>query len=257
MISKEYIQEIAKKGFRHDGRKFDEYRKPVEIEYGISSKSAEGSARVKVGDTEVVAGVKLDIGTPYPDKQDEGSIMVNVELLPLSSSKYEAGPPDIDAIELSRVIDRGIRECHAVDFKKLCVEVGEKVWMVFIDIYPINAAGNLADICSLAALAALKDAKFPTLKDGVVDYKDRTKDSLPVQKDPIECTVWKVADKYLVDPTIAEESAADARMTFAFTNEGKIAAMQKGKENPLTSEDIEKMADLAAKKTKELRSHLK
>ncbi|MAG77843.1 RNA-binding protein [archaeon] len=257
MISKEYIQGIAKKGFRHDGRKFDEYRQPVEIEYGVSSKSAEGSARVKVGDTEVVAGVKLDIGTPYSDKPDEGSIMVNVELLPLSSTRYEAGPPDINAIELSRVIDRGIRECHAVDFKKLCVEKGEKVWMVFIDIYPINAAGNLADVCSLAALAALKDAKFPTLKDGVVDYKTRTKDSLPVQKDPVECTVWKVADKYLIDPTVDEEFAADARLTLAFTDKGKIAAMQKGGESPLSSEDIESMATLASEKAKELRGHLK
>jgi len=257
MISKAYIQEIAKKGFRHDGRKFDEYRGPIEIEYGISSKSAEGSAKVKIGDTEVVAGVKMDIGKPYPDKQDEGSIMVNVELLPLSSTLYEAGPPNIDAIELSRVTDRGIRECHAIDFKKLCVEKGEKVWMVFIDINPINAAGNLADVCSLAALAALKDAKFPALKDGVVDYNNRTETSLDIQKDPVGCTVWKIADKFFIDPTVDEEFASDARLTFAFTNEGKIAAMQKGGKSPLTAEDIDRMATLAAKKTEELRSKLK
>ena len=257
MISKAYIQELADKGFRHDGRKFDEYRQPIEIESSISPKSAEGSARVKIGDTEVVAGVKMDLGNPYSDRPNEGTIMVNVELLPLSSTKYEAGPPNIDAIELSRVVDRGIRECHAIDFKKLCVKEGEKVWMLFVDIYPINAAGNLADACSIAALAALKDAKFPKIVDGVVDYNDRTSEGLNLKKNPVECTVWKIKSQYVVDPTVDEEAAADARLTFAFTDEDKIAAMQKGGNLPLTSEDIDKMGVLAAKKAKEIRKYLK
>jgi exosome complex component RRP42 len=257
MITKKYIQDIAKKGFRCDGRKFDEYRGPVSIEYGISAKSAEGSARVKIGDTEVVAGVKLDLGTPYSDRPDEGTIMVNVELLPLSSTKYEAGPPNITAIEMSRVIDRGIRECDSIDFKKLCVTPGEKVWMVFIDIYPINAAGNLFDACSLAALAALKDAKFPKIVDGVVDYNNRTKDSLPLKKQPLECTIWKIGDKHYVDPIVDEELASDARLTAAFTEKGKICALQKGGDQTLTIEDVDVMLETAHKKTDEMRGHLK
>src|SRR3989338_4463627 len=160
MITQSYVESLAMKGARIDGRKFDQYRE-VTIEYGISPKSAEGSARVKIGDTEVVAGVKLEVGKPFPDKPDEGSIMVNVELLPLSSSLFESGPPSQEAIELARVTDRGIRECHALNFKKLCVKEGEHVWLAFIDIYPINAGGNLFDACTLAALAALHDARFP------------------------------------------------------------------------------------------------
>ena len=257
MISENYIKQVVAKGFRADGRKFDEYRQPISVEYGISAKSAEGSARVKIGGTEVVAGVKLDLGTPYSDRPDEGTIMVNVELLPLSSTKYEAGPPDISAIEMSRVIDRGIRECDAVDFKKLCVTPGEKVWMVFVDIYPVNADGNLFDACSLAALAALKDARFPKIVDGVVDYKERTKDNLPIQKMPLECTVWKVGSEFLVDPTVDEENAAEGRLTVAFTDKGAVCALQKGGKGSFTTEEIGKMVDLADEKTKELRSHLK
>ena len=118
MIAKSYIDSIAAKGSRIDGRAFDKYR-DVSIEYSVSKKSAEGSARVRIGGTEVVAGVKLALGKPFPDKPGEGSIMVNVELLPLSSPLFEGGPPSINAIELSRVTDRGIRECHAIDFKNL------------------------------------------------------------------------------------------------------------------------------------------
>ena len=42
---------------RLDGRKLTEYRKPVEIEYSVV-KTAEGSARVRIGETDVMVGVK-------------------------------------------------------------------------------------------------------------------------------------------------------------------------------------------------------
>src|SRR3989338_5346357 len=160
-VVRDHIRSLAEKGAREDGRDFLEYRKPIKIEYGVSSKSAEGSARVTIGDTEVVAGVKLEVGEPFPDTPDEGVLMVGAELLPLSNPEFESGPPSIDSIELARIIDRGIRESKCIDFSKLCIKKGEKVWMVFIDIYPINDSGNLFDAASLAALAALKDAKFP------------------------------------------------------------------------------------------------
>lgn len=256
MISKEYIQEIIGKGFRLDGRKFDEYRKPVEIEYGVSAKSAEGSARVKIGDTEVVAGVKLEVGKPFPDKPDEGTIMVNVELTPLASSMFESGPPDIESIELARVVDRGLRESKAIDFKKLCVKEGEEVWLIFIDIYPINDNGNLFDACSLAALAALMDTKFPGYEDGMVKYDEKTKKQLELENLPLECTVWKIRNSYLIDPVIDEEYAADARLTVAIREDGKIAAMQKGGESSLTIENVEEMISIAESKTREIRGHL-
>jgi len=258
MIKKDYIKSLLDKGTRIDGRKPDQYRDPISIEYGVSAKSAEGSARVKIGDTEVIAGVKLDLGTPYSDRPDEGTIMVNVELLPLSSPLFESGPPSIDSIELARVTDRGIRECHAIDFKKLCIKKGEKIWMVFVDIYPINADGNLFDACALAAMAAIKDARFPKLdEDNNVDYKNRTDDPLPLSKTPISCTVWKLGDKYLIDPLVDEEHAADARVTIVFIENGQICAMQKGKDSEITGKDLKAMVELAEIKQQELRKQLK
>jgi len=257
MISRDYIEAAVAKHARLDGRTLDEYR-AIEIEYGVSSKSAEGSARVRIGQTEVVAGIKLELGTPFPDKPDEGSIMVNVELLPLSSSLFESGPPSIDAIELSRVTDRGIRESKALDFKKLCVKEGEKVWLVFIDIYPINAAGNLFDACNLVTLAALRDAVFPALNElGKIDYTKKTKTKIPLHTLPLACTVWRVNNELLVDPSIEEELASNARLSVVFTEEGKICAMQKGGDSSFTSEEIHAIVELAEKKTQELRRHFK
>ena len=256
MIQDNYVRELTKKNQREDGRAFDEYRQPVSVEYAVSEKSAEGSARVTIGDTVVVAGVKLELGKPYPDTPDEGSIMVNVELLPLSSPEFESGPPSIDSIELARVVDRGIRESKAIDFKKLCIKEGEQMWMVVIDIYPINAAGNLFDACALAALAALKDARYPAIKNDKVDYKTRTDEPLPIAKLPISCTVHKIEGKYFVDPLRDEELASDARLSVAVTENGKICALQKGGNSPFTDDDISAILDLALKKSKELRGRL-
>lgn len=253
---KEYVDFLLNKNLRADGRKFDEYRKPIKIEYGISSKSAEGSARVIIGETEVVAGVKLAVDTPYPDTPDEGTIMVNVELLPLSNPDFELGQPGIDAIELSRVVDRGIREAKAVDFKKLCIKKGEKSWIVFIDIYPINDAGNLFDAANLAALAALKDTKYPRYEDEKVIY-ERTNKPLELENLPIGCTLFKIGDKVLIDTTKEEESAADARLTVVTLEDGSISAMQKGGEEPITPEEILKMIDISIDKGKELRKYFK
>jgi len=251
---KEKILKYLAQGLRFDGRKTDEYRE-VSVEYDIS-KSAEGSARVKIGDTEVIAGVKLGVEKPYPDTQDRGNLMVNAELLPLSSPLFETGPPADQAIELARVVDRGIRESKAIDTKKLCIEAKEKVWSVMIDICTINDDGNLLDASALAALAALKNTKFPKYADDAIDYMTKTDKSLPILMEPIAITVLKIGDYFVVDPSPDEEKAIDARLTVTVTKDSTIVAMQKGEGAPLTVEDIDKMVGIAIDKAPELRKKL-
>ena len=250
-----HIINLLNSGRRLDGRKLTEYRQPITVEYGVV-KTAEGSARVKIGDTEIIVGVKMEVGEPYPDTPDEGTIIVGAELLPLSNPEFEPGPPGIQAIELARVVDRGIRESKALDFKKLCIKKGEKIWMVVIDICPINDAGNLFDASSLAALAALKDTKFPAFDDDKVDYKTKTDKSLKLEKVPIAVTVIKIGDKFIVDPDIEEERAVDARLTVSSMENGTLCALQKGGDAPLTQEEIDQMLDIGIEKAKELRKYL-
>jgi exosome complex component RRP42 len=253
--AKQHISALLSKDGRLDGRKLDEYRKPVSVEYGIS-KSAEGSARVQIGDTIVLAGVKMEIGTPYPDTPDEGALMVGVEMLPIASPDFESGPPSIDAIELSRVVDRGIREGKAVDMKKLCIEEGETNWVISIDIVTLNASGNLFDACALAALAAIKDARLPAREGKVIDYKNLTDEKLPVLKYPVSVTVYKIGDKLIVDPTHEEEAVLDARLTVSLLDNGELCAMQKGGEGTFSADEINAIVKLAATKSKELRKVL-
>ena len=250
-----HIISLANAGTRLDGRKATEFRKPIEVEYGVV-KTAEGSARVKIGETDVMVGVKLEVGEPYPDTPDQGTIIVGAELLPLSNPDFELGPPGIQAIELARVVDRGIRESKALDFKKLCITPKEKIWMVIIDICPINDAGNLFDASALAAIAALKDTRYPSFDGEKVDYKQKTDKRLELEKIPMATTVIKIGDKFIVDPDTDEEKVVDARLTVSSIEDGTLCAMQKGGDFPLTMEDISKMLDIGIEKGKELRKYL-
>ncbi|HEY9701086.1 MAG TPA: hypothetical protein V6C58_01475, partial [Allocoleopsis sp.] len=153
---KKHLKEALAKGVRYDGRAKDAFRN-IEIKTGVV-KTAEGSAHVKCGNTEVIAGVKMSLEKPFSDTPDEGILMVGAELLPMSNPRYESGPPDAAAIEVARVIDRGIRESKSLDNQRLCVKSGEQVWTINVDVCPLNSDGNLIDVGSIAAVAAILDA---------------------------------------------------------------------------------------------------
>ena len=252
---KGHIAQLLSKEKRIDGRKPLEYRQPISIEYGVSE-TAEGSARVQMGDTVVIAGVKLSVETPYPDTPDQGSLMVGAELLPLSNPDFEVGAPGVEAIELGRVVDRGIRESKAIDVKELCIKTGEKAWTVMVDICTINDAGNLLDVSALAAIAAIRDARFPEYKDEKIDYHVKTSNSIPLQKTPISVTVRKIGNSFLIDPNTEEEKVIDARLTVAIDEDGYIVALQKGGDKAVTAEDVDAMVGIALDKEKELRAIL-
>ena len=102
-IHTEKVLNFLKEGKRIDGRKMDEYR-PIKIQKNVSH-NADGSARVLLGKTDVIAGIKLAPGEPFPDLPDRGTIAVGVELLPLASPDFESGPPRFPFICCSSLID--------------------------------------------------------------------------------------------------------------------------------------------------------
>jgi len=249
IIKRDYIYKLAEQGKRVDGRNFDEYRK-IEIETGVVSK-AEGSARVKIGNTQVMAGIKMDVGEPYSDSPDSGVMTTAAELIPLASPDFEAGPPREDAIELARVVDRGVRESEVIELDKLCIEPGEKVWIVFIDLHILDYDGNLFDAASLACLAALSTAKVPAERFELgEDYP------LPLKEPPISCTSVKFNNVVVVDPVLDEEEIADARLTVATDTNGDLRAMQKGLNGSFTREEIQKIIKASIDNGREIRKQL-
>ena len=248
-IKRDYLSKLAEKGKRADGRELNEFRN-IQIETNIISK-AEGSARVKIGNTQVVVGIKMDVGEPYSDSPESGVMTTAAELIPLASPDFEAGPPREDAIELARVVDRGVRESGVIELDKLCIEPKEKVLIVFIDMHIIDYDGNLFDAASLAALAALLTATVPA------ERFELGKDfPLPLKEPPVSCTSVKYNNVVVMDASLDEEEIAEARLTVATDENGDIRAMQKGLSGSFNVEEIKKVIKSSVDNGKKIREIL-
>ncbi len=288
VIKRDYITKLAEQGKRIDGRTFDNYR-IIDIETKVVNK-AEGSARVKIGNTQVLCGIKMDIGEPFPDTPTTGVMSTAAEFVPLASPDFESGPPRENAIELARVVDRGVRESQVIQLEKLCIAPGEKVWLVFIDIHILDYDGNLFDAASLAALAALLTTKVPVSRflktlnekeraswqeqladiyripglnevpfgsDETSTNQKKVEDfPLPMIEPPISCTAVKINDFVLFDPCFDEEVIADVRLTVATDHKGDLRAMQKGLSGSFTREEIQKVIKGALDNGQEIRKKL-
>lgn len=234
-----YITTVSKMNKRIDGRGLDQYRE-ISIKTGVAE-TAEGSSLVKLGDTMVMVGVKMEQTTPFPDMPDMGTLSVGAELVPLASPTFESGPPNPDAIELARVVDRAIRESKMIDLEKLCITPGEKVWGVSVDIHVLDYDGNLVDASTIGAVAALLTARVPNKRYNLgEDVKLPLKENIPVT-----CTFSKINGMLVIDPNLDEDRAADARISIATDQNGHIHAVQKTLGGSLSADDIKRIIKMA------------
>jgi len=253
-LKEQTLANIIKKGVRLSGRKLDQYR-DIEIITDYVP-HADGSAYVKLGNTQVLVGVKLELGTPYPDTPNEGVMVVSAEFVPMASPSFEPGPPDENAIELARVIDRSLREIGAIDLEKLAIIPGKKVLIAWIDIYVLDHDGNLIDASSIATLAALLTTKMPKVEvtedeEVIIDRETRV-GPLPLKHKVVTVTIGKLGDKLIVDPDLEEESVLSTKIVIAVSEDGRIAGIQKTGMGSLTQEEVLKAIDIALAKGKEL-----
>ncbi len=248
-IKGDQIRKLAAHGQREDGRGLMDFRELAVEPSPVSS--AEGSARVKLGKTDLIVGVKMSVGTPYLDHPDEGVLVTNVEMKPMSHPSFDTGAPRPSTIEMARVIDRGIRESKMIDLEGLCIEPGEKVWLLNIDVHAIDFDGNVIDASTIGANVALRGTIVPASKFDLGDDFPMT-----VREMPVSTTFVKVDDFLLVDPTHIEEAVADARLTITTDNNGDIRAMQKGLSGAFDYDQISSAIDRSVEIGKILRQKM-
>jgi exosome complex component RRP42 len=240
-VMKKKISELLMSDNRLDGRGLLETR-TITVETGMIGTAA-GSSLVSLGHTKVMTGVKIETGMPFPDKPNHGVLTTNVELVPLASPNFEAGPPREKAIELARVVDRGIREAKVVDMSQLCIDPGKLVFIVYVDIYVLDHDGNA------------KMRKYTVKKGGEIKFK-KGYEKLPLQNYPVEISIGKLDGKLFVDPTLEEEAIVEGLITIAIGKEGEICAMQKREAGVFSVDNIQRAITIAQKKAEEIRKNV-
>ncbi|XP_076937946.1 exosome complex component RRP45A-like isoform X2 [Bidens hawaiensis] len=176
---KKFIESGLLSDIRVDGRRPFDYRTLT-----IRFASEDGSSEVQLGQTQVIGFVTGQLTQPYRDRPNEGSFAIYTEFSPMADPSFEPGRPGETAIELGRIIDRGLRESRAVDTESLCVIAGKLVWSIRIDLHIIDNGGNLVDAANIAALAALSTFRRPECTLGGDDGQELIIHS-PDEREPL------------------------------------------------------------------------
>ena len=245
-LLRDHLRDLAHNDSRIDGRDRWEGRK-LDVQHSVLPR-AEGSARVRMGDTIVFAGVKFQIMQPYPDRPNQGGLMCSAEVRPVAGRHWEAGPPSPEAIELGRVVDRGIRESGCIDMEDLCILPGEKAWQVILDVFALSDDGNLFDAFATAAMAALRTAIIPGEKFDVGE--DRP---LPVSKTPMMCSYHRVGGRYVYDTIRRVEIGGAERIHITLGDDNHVHSLQKGLKGAFTAAEFDEIMEHARSRCAELR----
>jgi len=249
-----YIQSGIEQNIRNDGRHRLQYRNDFSIEVGVISQAA-GSARLRLANTEILVGIKVEIGTPKESAPNEGYFEYHIECCPSASTEFEGRGAEQLNLELARSLKRLYANKTCFDLEKLSIIEGEQCWVIFIDALILQVDGNIFDCVSIACRAALYDCRVPNIqviKDGdatELQISDDPLDAMQVDTSriPVAVTLTKIASRFVVDATIEEEFCQSARLTIGINKQGNSVSVQKAGKGGLLPSSVSQMM-MAARK---------
>eukprot|EP00038_Savillea_parva_P019397 m.27393 g.27393 ORF g.27393 m.27393 type:complete len:165 (-) comp4407_c0_seq2:108-602(-) len=141
-----YIEDGVAQNFRADGRQCVDMRDCV-IERGVIS-NTNGSARVRVGGTDVLVGVKLEAAKPLTEYPNHGRIEFNVDCSAGASPAFVSRGGDSLSQELVSALRRLMDGGQGLDLEALCIIPGARVWLLHVDAVVLECAGgSVVDTC--------------------------------------------------------------------------------------------------------------
>ncbi|GIL51695.1 hypothetical protein Vafri_7633, partial [Volvox africanus] len=258
----DFVLKALSEECRLDGRRPYDLRKP-KFQFSLD----DCSATVALGTTRVLSVVTASLETPFPDQPSEGVLRFHVDFSPMASPAFEPGRPGEDAVQVGRLIERGLRLSGAVDQEALCVIAGRKVWALRVDCRVLDHGGNVLDAAFLSALSALMAFRKPEVEVGgesgteIVVHPPEVREPLPltIHHLPVSVTfaLFQGGDLLVVDPTVKEAAAASGSCTVVINPSREVCCVHKADGIGLTPEQFERCVRLAADKVELLTKELK
>ncbi|KNC52398.1 exosome complex exonuclease RRP42 [Thecamonas trahens ATCC 50062] len=216
---------------RSDGRSRTQLR-PVVVETGLVSQ-ANGSSRLRRGNTDVLVGVKLSVGVPDLAAPNTGRVEVAVECAPSASPLFEGrGAREVNA-GLAAAAASYLAAPGALDLEALCIRPDTHCWVVHVDAVVLDSGGNVLDAVCAAARAALANTTLPRVStvpsetpgEFDLEVSDDPDDviALDVSRLPVSVTLARLGDFYVADPTLEEEACQTAAFTVGVTADGTLS----------------------------------
>ncbi|XP_048808096.1 exosome complex component RRP42 isoform X2 [Lagopus muta] len=184
-----YIIHGVQEDLRVDGRGCEDYR-CAEVETDVVSNTS-GSARVKLGHTDILVGVKAEMGTPKLEKPDEGYLEFFVDCSANATPEFEGRGGEELGTEIASTLYRIFSSEGSVDLKSLCINPREHCWVLYVDVLLLECGGNLFDAISIAVKAALFNTRIPKVR--VLEDEEGSKE-IELSDDPYDCIRLNVDD---------------------------------------------------------------
>ena len=200
---------------RTDKRRPDEMR-PVELVTGFLA-TAEGSALIKVGNTQVLCAASIEETVPpFLRNSGKGWVTAEYAMLPRATSKrtpreVTKGRPSGRTHEIQRLVGRALRS--VVDFPAL----GERTVILDCDVLQADGGTRTAAITGAfvaLALALQQLVRFKAIK------------TLPLRDYVAATSVGLVGGVPMLDLCYEEDSRADVDMNVVMTGDGRFVEVQ-------------------------------
>ncbi|CAD6338178.1 unnamed protein product [Miscanthus lutarioriparius] len=236
---KDFIRGGIAQDLRTDGRRRLQFR-ALSVQTGVIPQ-ANGSARVRLGATEIIASVKAELGKPSILHPDKGKVSIFVDCSPTAEPMFEGRGSE----ELSSELSVSLQRCllggksgagAAIDLSSLIVVEGKVCWDLYIDGLVVSSDGNLLDALAAAIKVALSDTGIPKVNVSVntasdeepeVDVSDEEFLQFDTSSVPVIITLTKVGRHYIVDATSEEESQMSSAVSVSVNRHGQICGLTK------------------------------
>uniref|UniRef100_A0A4X2M544 Exosome component 7 n=1 Tax=Vombatus ursinus TaxID=29139 RepID=A0A4X2M544_VOMUR len=248
---------------RVDGRGCEDYR-CAEVETDVVSNTS-GSARVKLGHTDILVGVKAEMGTPKWERPDEGYLEFFVDCSANATPEFEGRGGDDLGTEIANTLYRIFNNKGSIDLTSLCISPREHCWILYVDVLLLECGGNLFDAISIAVKAALFNTSIPKVR--VLEDEEGSKD-IELSDDPYDCirlnvenvpciiTLSKIGYRHVVDATLQEEACSLASLLVSVTSKGVLTCLRKVGKGSLDPESIFEMMETGKRVGKVLHASL-
>ncbi|XP_062182310.1 uncharacterized protein LOC133886613 [Phragmites australis] len=264
-----FLERHLRESVRPDARRPAEAR-PTTVVLGAVS-SAHGSALVRLGDTAMLASIKLEVMSPPAESPDEGSVAVEFHMPPICSPLVRPGRPAEAAPVISKALEGVLMSSGMLNLKELCLISGKASWLAYLDIYCLNSDGSLFDAAWISAVAAFTHLEIPLVSvgdDGRVftvggnegktkfELVNREKRKLALGDIPFSLTCALHKDSILADPTSEEESVIETSVTVVVDSSDRLVLIQKLGGSVTSMATIKECISLAKERRRKLRDIL-
>ena len=202
---------------------------------------------VCLGQTQIFSQINAKLVSPKIERPSEGIISFQVDthhLKPMADFNSINESLNEFRISINSILEKCLKESHALDTNILCVIPGKIVYKIIIEINIIKNDGNVFDAAVIAALVSWLNFKIPffRVKNGELYYDtfiNLTTIHMPV------CATFGIFEKkdekveFVVDNTLEEESVMKGSVSICSNIFGEISYMKMDTEALIGVDEIQ------------------